>query len=974
MTQEAISQEKLRPLLAPIIAAGETKIELREKVKIRAPQFTIRRGDFEKAFYDALEGEIVDWFTKCLPQDFENMKNVNFHESIKDGVLICKLLQLIDKNNLQKYNPQPKTAANCMDNIELFINGVKHLGVKVSFTSVDLYEQKNMKKVINSIHELGIYSNKLGILPALSTLSSSILRPKSNKKEQQRSEDYHSPRDIDSSGDDEDGNVSTERMEKENENEEIEIDANDRSRLGNEITSIENENNDNNINAAGGSGDNENKNNESELKTEVNDNKNNDNNNNRNNNNNNDDDDSSNDEGKNNNNESEVQQSNSFQVIARIKEERLLKSASWSDTLVVTRTRSPRSFLATSQHRSSTSNNSLSASCSDISTLCNNDSTIQIQNNNKEEICSSSNDDDNNNNNGENNKNGGEESEQTMTSEEPLDELQKLKLELQKEKQSREQLEKQLQETIKEKETLQNSMQSSSNNNGSTKTHRRKRRDKSNPGSLLKASLSSVSHGTLSYTSPSRSHLLSSSPSINTHRSKREKSESQMMNNEQVEAERREKEKRKQDRQERERARREKLQTSLQRQRLNVLEEILNTEQDYVEELRVICRIQNGLQGEKIISAQDATVLFSNTQQLLQVHEEIYKSLNMRITSTLSEECWNCSVGDIFTQLATFLKVYITYVGNQNAQNQMADSFLHHNRAFVAALFKYIADVENKELMTLSFHSYLIKPIQRICKYPLLLKELDKATPSDHIDKPNIEKALVQVQEIAHLINQKKKEIESMEKLLEIESNVTDLPKGFKIVVPNRRLVREGPLIKVSKGRAQERVFFLFNDIILYAATPILKGHLLFKGKIPLNLILVNDLPDQSPERKNIFELVRLDHKKKKYIICAKELKEKQEWMGDIRQIVEGFLNQSRHKEPLTPLAQLRELTEEIDRMKANPPTLISDEEEYNAKVIEYDLKLHQLNEKLALLKKNIFQNDNNENSNVAENNNNNEK
>merc|ERR1711982_308614 len=59
------------------------------------------------------------------------------------------------------------------------------------------------------------------------------------------------------------------------------------------------------------------------------------------------------------------------------------------------------------------------------------------------------------------------------------------------------------------------------------------------------------------------------------------------------------------------------------------------------------------------------------------------------------------------------------------------------------------------------------------------------------------------------------------------------------------------------------------------------------KGKISLAKLVVNDLEDCSGV-KNSFELVRLDHKKKKYIICAKSsgakgISEKQSWMHAIK-------------------------------------------------------------------------------------------
>ena len=50
--------------------------------------------------------------------------------------------------------------------------------------------------------------------------------------------------------------------------------------------------------------------------------------------------------------------------------------------------------------------------------------------------------------------------------------------------------------------------------------------------------------------------------------------------------------------------------------------------------------------------------------------------------------------------------------------------------------------------------SYLIKPIQRICKYPLILAELVKATPATHPDHSDLQEALIKLKKMAELLNE----------------------------------------------------------------------------------------------------------------------------------------------------------------------------------------------------------------------------
>ena len=62
--------------------------------------------------------------------------------------------------------------------------------------------------------------------------------------------------------------------------------------------------------------------------------------------------------------------------------------------------------------------------------------------------------------------------------------------------------------------------------------------------------------------------------------------------------------------------------------------------------------------------------------------------------------------------------MYTTYCANQPKAMQVLDS-LDRNKKFVAFLDQCML---NPECRGLTLFSFLIKPIQRICKYPLLLK------------------------------------------------------------------------------------------------------------------------------------------------------------------------------------------------------------------------------------------------------------
>lgn len=70
--------------------------------------------------------------------------------------------------------------------------------------------------------------------------------------------------------------------------------------------------------------------------------------------------------------------------------------------------------------------------------------------------------------------------------------------------------------------------------------------------------------------------------------------------------------------------------------------------------------------------------------------------------------------------------------------------------------------------------SYLIKPIQRICKYPLLIKELIRFTEDSDPQKGMLREALTAMQQTTVFINELKRRRECMAAVAEVEKKITN--------------------------------------------------------------------------------------------------------------------------------------------------------------------------------------------------------
>jgi len=76
----------------------------------------------------------------------ESFSSADFGDSLKNGVLLCKLLNSLQPGTVSKINTQ-NMAFKQMENIAAYIEGSKKLGVpdQYNFMTVDLYEQKKFR-------------------------------------------------------------------------------------------------------------------------------------------------------------------------------------------------------------------------------------------------------------------------------------------------------------------------------------------------------------------------------------------------------------------------------------------------------------------------------------------------------------------------------------------------------------------------------------------------------------------------------------------------------------------------------------------------------------------------------------------------------------------------------------------------------------------------------------------------------------
>jgi hypothetical protein len=229
-------------------------------------------------------------------------------------------------------------------------------------------------------------------------------------------------------------------------------------------------------------------------------------------------------------------------------------------------------------------------------------------------------------------------------------------------------------------------------------------------------------------------------------------------------------------------------------------------------------------------------------------------------------------VGDVFlhNSMSEVFTLFGIFVNHQTHVHDAITRAVAARKAVHAFLERQRLDVARSQGLTV--FDYLVKPFQRSTKYVLLLRDLLKETPETHPDfAPLVAACELVVNETNHM-NETKALSDNLRMLRDIAQRL-ELPKPHFVLVPRRRFIREGALLK--DGRT-ERQFFLFNDVLVYAKR---KTGNAFKAMavVPVGDLVVTDVADS-----RLFLLHRRD-KGKTYTLHAKDAKDKMEWVRDLQ-------------------------------------------------------------------------------------------
>ncbi|XP_035758254.1 pleckstrin homology domain-containing family G member 1 isoform X2 [Egretta garzetta] len=299
-----------------------------------------------------------------------------------------------------------------------------------------------------------------------------------------------------------------------------------------------------------------------------------------------------------------------------------------------------------------------------------------------------------------------------------------------------------------------------------------------------------------------------------------------------------------------------------------VVQEILETEKMYVQDLKSI--VEDYLdcitdQTKLSLGTEERSALFGNIRDIYRFNSELLQDL---------ENCENdpVAIADCFVSKSEDFHIYTQYCTNYPRSVAVLTECMRNK-----ALAKFFRERQEALQHSLPLGSYLLKPVQRILKYHLLLHEIENHLDKDTEGYDVVLDAIDTMQRVAWHINDMKRKHEHAIRLQEIQSLLTNW-KGPDLTSYGE-LVLEGTF-RIQRAK-NERTLFLFDKLLLITKKRdemfVYKAHILCG-----NLMLVEVIPKEPLS----FSVFHYKNPKMQHTVQAKSQQDKRLWILHLKRLI----------------------------------------------------------------------------------------
>uniref|UniRef100_A0A672P791 Rho guanine nucleotide exchange factor 26 n=1 Tax=Sinocyclocheilus grahami TaxID=75366 RepID=A0A672P791_SINGR len=223
-----------------------------------------------------------------------------------------------------------------------------------------------------------------------------------------------------------------------------------------------------------------------------------------------------------------------------------------------------------------------------------------------------------------------------------------------------------------------------------------------------------------------------------------------------------------------------------ERKRQEAIFEVISSEHSYLHSLEILVRLfKNSNELSETINKTDHHHLFSNIVDVCEASKKFFKELEDRHQQNIVIS----DISDIVIRHAqSNFDPYVTYCSNEVYQQRTLQRLFP---SFKELLTRIEVHPDCRNLPMISF---LILPMQRVTRLPLLMDTICQKTPKDSAPYEACKKALHVVSKLVRKCNEGARTMERTEMMYTINSQLEFKIKPFPLVSSSRWMVKRGEL------------------------------------------------------------------------------------------------------------------------------------------------------------------------------------
>uniref|UniRef100_A0A452SUV8 FERM, ARHGEF and pleckstrin domain-containing protein 1 n=1 Tax=Ursus americanus TaxID=9643 RepID=A0A452SUV8_URSAM len=289
-----------------------------------------------------------------------------------------------------------------------------------------------------------------------------------------------------------------------------------------------------------------------------------------------------------------------------------------------------------------------------------------------------------------------------------------------------------------------------------------------------------------------------------------------------------------------------------------IAKEVSTTERTYLKDLEVITSwFQSTVSKEDAMPEALKSLIFPNFEPLHKFHTSFLKETEQRLA--LWEGRSNAHIGGNYQRIGDVL------LKNVQGMKQLAAHLWKHSEALEALetgirssrrLETMCRDFELQKVCYLPLNTFLLRPLHRLMHYKQVLERLCKHHPPHHADFRDCRG----------------------EKQLALKDT-----RGLSPAL-HSEFIRLGSLSKLSGKGLQQRMFFLFNDVLLYTSRGLTASNQ-FKvhGQLPLYGLTI----EESEDEWGVPHCLTLRGQRQSIVVAASSRSEMEKWVEDIQMAID---------------------------------------------------------------------------------------